>query len=266
VKNRNGLRTSAVFAIALVVLLLAFNANAAVVWSDNFDDLNYDGWTVITGGFTCENAYLECADVDVSRINHSSDVSAGTWSWDIYCVAGSYINVHFWINEGTADIRFLVQLDGDSVDLQKYGPISLMEWDSPANFANTWSHVDVTMDASFVIDVYVNDSHVIHFQTLDPMVDCGSFKIDMHHIGDAIDNIVVSDTIDVVCTNETCTLEHAGDETTPTTTEPTTTPTTTTTPATTPPPPPPAFPMELIAVGGGVAVVLVVLVIILKRR
>ncbi|MHA2602699.1 MAG: hypothetical protein AM324_011285 [Candidatus Thorarchaeota archaeon SMTZ1-83] len=117
------------------------------------------------------------------------------------------------------------------------------------------------MDESFNIDVFLDGTHLFHYQTLDPAVDSEWVDFWMSGDGDGADNVVVSNTIDVFCTNETCTLGHAGTEpTNPTTT---TTTTTTTTPTT---PTPVSVPIEMVALIGGVAVVLVVLVIFMKRR
>ena len=83
-------------------------------------------------------------------------------------------------------------------------------------------------------------------------------------IGNAVDNIVVSDTIDIECTNATCELDHF--ETTTTTSDTTTTTTSNTTTSDTTPPAGDALPLELIVLGGGIAVVVIVLVIFLKRK
>ena len=54
-------------------------------WSDNFDDGNYDGWTVIQGGFGVTDGVLVGTangpgDASCS-IYHESNVSMGTWSF-----------------------------------------------------------------------------------------------------------------------------------------------------------------------------------------
>jgi hypothetical protein len=250
--------------LVLSLITLPLHSHAAIVWSDNFDDGNYDGWTLEMGGMTAVNGYLECTSVPLDAptvIWHESTVNAGTWSADILTIGtGELIITFFWPEE--SHLRYWLLLDGWDVSLwisaSKAG-----EWVYDPDADDTWIHVDITVDELFNIDVFINGTHAIHHQTLDPIVSCQHFRFLMHEVGQIADNVEVSDTIDIVCTNETCTLQHEGPEPTSTTSEPSPT---NTTPAPAPPPPPADIPIEMIALGGGVAVVLVVLVIFMKRR
>ncbi|MHA2311591.1 MAG: hypothetical protein ACXADF_08840 [Candidatus Thorarchaeota archaeon] len=248
-KRRNSMRVSAILAIALI-MLMTLDASATVVWSDDFNDGNYNGWTIERGGFSASNGYLECTvsgTGKVAKIVHDSTVGAGTWSFDFFYVIPGAIWVLFWGDDtsiATGTI-FNIQIYDDLVLLNKNNQ-ELGAWSYGSPLTVGWTHVEVTMDDSFNIDVYVNGTHRIHSATLDPLVTCLYFVVAMNQIGQAVDNIVVSE-------------QEA--------TETTTTPTTISTPTTTPTiPSMPPVPMEMIALVGGAAVVVIVLVIFMKRR
>ena len=62
---------------------------AEVVWSDDFDDGDYDGWEVKRGNWSADNGFLRVLkDGDIYR---PSTTSVGTWSFDVYVTpVGSY--------------------------------------------------------------------------------------------------------------------------------------------------------------------------------
>ena len=85
------------FVLVGVLLLVAFipiPAYAAEVWSDDFDDGNYDDWTVTEGEFTCADGYLEVTEHtggtagSWSGIYRNSTVTSGTWSFDYFRANG----------------------------------------------------------------------------------------------------------------------------------------------------------------------------------
>jgi hypothetical protein len=248
-------------AMALILALAVFpiQGSAATVWSDNFEDLNYDGWVVVSGGFTCENGYLESTtEPSDSRIDHPSTVGSGTWSYDCYLVSGRLV-FDYYVHPAYT-IQLGVAVTPDQIILVN-GVAELAYHDG--EFDGAWHHIDVTMDESFLIEVFLNDTHIFHRQTLSSELDCENVDFYSNRIGNALDNVVVSDTIDVVCTNGTCEVCPATttttSTTTTTTTSTTTTSTTTTTTTTTTDVPPP-IPLEIIAIGGGAAVLVIVLV------
>ncbi|MFX0173590.1 MAG: hypothetical protein ACFE9L_17000 [Candidatus Hodarchaeota archaeon] len=58
---------------------------ATVVWSDNFDDGNYDGWTVQNGSFSAADHSLQASgSLEWHLVNHSSSIAYETWSIDVY--------------------------------------------------------------------------------------------------------------------------------------------------------------------------------------
>ena len=258
-KSESKVQASAVLAIALVLLLSVMDTSAAEVWSEIFDDL--DEWTGDTDDFIVTNGYLECTVENIgsmgSKIFHDSTVNSGTWRCDLFHAVVSSLHIFFWASEAsnpytTSEPIYFIWLDGVRFRLYRNSQ-ELILWGADKSYSGTWTHLDVTMDESFNINVFVNGTHRIHYQTLDPMATCLYFGFGMNQIGLAADNVTVSDSIDIPGNTTT---------TTTTTTTPTSTPTTPTTTPTTPPP----LPIEMIALVGGAAVVVVVLVIFMRRR
>ncbi|MFX1581479.1 MAG: hypothetical protein ACFFCJ_04590, partial [Promethearchaeota archaeon] len=60
-----------VLGLILLVLfaLLTQNTTAAIIWTDDFNDGNYDGWNVVYGVFSTDENLLR-AQVGQSCINH----------------------------------------------------------------------------------------------------------------------------------------------------------------------------------------------------
>jgi len=56
--------------------------SADEVWSDDFQDGDYDNWTIQKGTWTAEDNYLKTTDK--GGIYHPSTTTVGTWSFDAY--------------------------------------------------------------------------------------------------------------------------------------------------------------------------------------
>jgi len=192
-----------------VSLFMAFPCKAATVWSDNFNDGNYDGWTVAYGSFSAENKTLETEAF--SLVYCPSDVTTGTWSFDLsvsnnaglwimfmssdptewtgYTGFGDfpqqgmdiYIN-GIWISAGLSPVR------------DKYVVTSFFSYNFPAGTSG-WQHFDITRDSNGRTCVYHNgtlsiDVVIPDIITSEYFAFCSPGKA-------AIDNIVVSDTVDI---------------------------------------------------------------------
>ncbi|MHA1577441.1 MAG: hypothetical protein ACTSU3_08785 [Candidatus Thorarchaeota archaeon] len=278
--KRNFSKISVGFGLIAIFLLLAFipiPAYAAEVWSDDFDDGNYDDWAVSEGAFTCADGYLK-ATVYASEghqwsgITYNSTVVSGTWSFDYYYVSGVHFVVILMTDEqhSQGGYNLVIQMLSDVVEIavKEISFNVYTSWEfSPGT--ESWTHIDVTKDESRNMQVFVNGTHRLSYRMFVTSKTMKYFGVATQNgVGNAVDNIVVSDTIDFECTNVTCELDHY--ETTTTTTTTTTTPTTTTTTEeptnTTTSDTPLALPLELIALGGGAVVVVLVLVVFLKRK
>ena len=284
-KRTNWSRYIAVYGLSLLVaaLILQPAVQAAEVWSDDFDDENYDGWTISEGEFSVSDGMLTPSPGETldyfSVIRHNSSITIGTWSFDLVGreKSDSWYNNAFNYDNGRrfVEIQFMAsKLDfwnqtGYAFGIwQPYGRMG----ENPAFVLHKWidgnpegeavkkyvpldfngkHHIDITRNSTGHIGVYINDT--LRLSYVDTEVETSSyFEIssfrDYAMIG--IDNITVDDEPIYTTT-----------PTTTTTTDDTTETTTTTTSSTTA-----GIPMEWLAVGIGVPVILVIVLVVWKVR
>ncbi|MFW9927709.1 MAG: hypothetical protein ACFFDM_13240 [Candidatus Thorarchaeota archaeon] len=84
------LKISGVLIGLIFVLSFLPQSAATAVWSDNFDDGNYAGWTITEGTWSVVSGILESEDLGFSyglqRIWHASSQIEGTWSFDHWSI------------------------------------------------------------------------------------------------------------------------------------------------------------------------------------
>ena len=257
----------------LIGLLFVFSlfpqAAADVVWMDNFNDGNYDGWTVTDGDWlingTDNHLTSEWIDWSINRIWYPSSQIVGTWSFDIYQGSniegpgGTWI---CYIANGTDPpddyYGYGIRIAGTSVYLVKVSgfiatAINLgvaTGWD----LRHVWTHIDVTRNSTGGFNVYINAPSNTTPSDIS-VVDTDysySERLVIHNTmwGNLVDNFIVDDEIWIT---------NPVDSTTTDTTTPSTTPTNGGTP-------PPIEPMLLIAGAGAAAVVIIAVVVLMKRR
>lgn len=239
---------------------------SAVVWTEDFDDPNLDGWEIWGMNYTEPAGPLPpnySVSEDMLRFqgltNHwtiasyNTTLGVGTWSFDLD--VQDQFRHHFYVAffGGYWDNDSIAWPDWQPSVPYEYGIAPFTDaysrWDSEfvlyraspgrgsfdtlARYSPPemigWHHIDITRDASGLFNVYLNGTLCMSAtSTLYTTTEC--FKI-YSGVGPAIDNIVVQDTI---------------------------------IPSTDPLP----FDPVIIAVIGGVAVVVIVIVIIvvIKRR
>ncbi len=193
--------------------LTPHTCTAATVWSDDFNDGNHSGWTVAQGDFGVSSNTL-VPTADDSKIVHASTVTSGTWSFDLLW-NGTFAAVEFISIEytpyDTYDSCFHLNFyrdtqDNSQIELRKYintasSSLITVETAFLTGLYGTWVTVDITRDASSEFMVYVNgaplwtvDEDVIDTQLSSS---CYYFLIYCDDQAFAIDNVVVSDTVDV---------------------------------------------------------------------
>ncbi|MFX0168905.1 MAG: hypothetical protein ACFE89_06030 [Candidatus Hodarchaeota archaeon] len=197
---------------------------AAVVWADDFNDGNFAGWTIAYGAFSAADNTLRGDSSGWNYAYHSSIVAEGTWHFDVYH-SGADLCPYVWFitndlfSEGANNpyngyylhftlISNAIELCRDT-EMQGYDYI--LDSYHPSNGIAGWWHLDVTRDSSGNIHVYINET--LQLQAQDTNFDTSQylyFECYDHH---ALENVVVSDTVDIEPPSE-----------------PPTTPTTTTTP------------------------------------
>lgn len=259
-------------AIALLISIayLPVMSEAAEVWSDNFDDEDYDGWTVDLGAFTCENGYLEATELDdtveYASIRYNSSISSGTWSFDCLVILEPPIWYYYFVGlmsedpNNTDDAYIVIEVCYNRINI-KYGYGNTKAyWAFENSLEGTWTHIDVTVDEDWNVNVIVNGTHRLNYAAFPAEKDWQCFKFFPIGVGSAIDNIVVDDAVNYDLLNESYrpTPTTTTEPETTTTTEPTTStsPTGTTEGA---------FPIELLAIGAIVIVVIVIVAFKVKR-
>ena len=263
------LRITAVLIVLCFILANFHQVSAAVVWSDNFDDGNYDGWTVEDGAYSVTNEALRSGATGdyYDIIWHPSTTAVGTWNFSfMYQVS---VNAHYLImfmsvnqtvsanlqagygieisEESGSDPRIrLIKQDGN------YLGISTLVL--PATYEvlqGTWTDFAVSRNSTGGLNVWINGTHT--WEVVNVEHDTSEMFVyytytDVTGVeGGSLDNIVVDDI-----------------PISPYTPEPTDTTTPSETP-TGPGTPEPIDPILLAIVGVGVVVV-VLAVVCMKRR
>lgn len=217
--------------IFFIQMMTVVPCSSEVVWSEDFNDGDMDGWTVTQGNFTVENGYLESIVNEkyledfylLSCCFTQSTVSVGTWSFEImFDCSSEYpeIAVEFMTKKQTRWSRGMSPLG------EVYGIYAGWEYPNiyelytapyfpsstkiemyptvPGTKRKVWHHIDITRDEEGRIQVYFDG--VLGINEVDTRLTESYYfgvMLDYHHIGKTyIDNIVVSDTIDVQPTEE----------------------------------------------------------------
>jgi len=177
-----------------VSLFVVFPGKAETVWSDNFDDGNYDGWTVVNGTFVVEDGVLKTGPESFNVITCPSyGPSTGTWSFDL--LANGWTVVYF---VGNTQQDLIVLCTGQDYYVQRIdvvnGSYSSVKFSGKAS---AWQHLNVTRNQDGRICVYNNGTLVADYvdSTYVPPPDFFEFYCTGGEA--AIDNIVVSDSVDI---------------------------------------------------------------------
>ncbi|MFW9944805.1 MAG: hypothetical protein ACFFB7_07395, partial [Candidatus Sifarchaeia archaeon] len=92
-RTRAGTITAVLLALLLLVTSAATPSNATEIWSDDFEDGDYEGW-VTPSSYTASEGVLR-AHRPSALIYRESTVSTGTWRFDLFhvlpCVENTYI-------------------------------------------------------------------------------------------------------------------------------------------------------------------------------
>jgi hypothetical protein len=244
----NGVR----FWLVLLLLLSSFGpvlVSADVVWSDNFDDGDFDGWTISSpswgnppSNWSAANYYLQIEQEAWGSISHPSNVAYGTWSFD-FKANGTYLNydrgvsIAFVSNDVHNGTEVPTGNDWSCYGLKAYGTyegtgfrLCLLRWhdgvrhdidsnEIPLSLTD-WHHIDVSRTTDGLFHVYHNGSLVM--QGVDTELTTSELFVVSLVDWLTIDNVVVDDA--------------------------------------------PPFDWVLIGIGTSAVVIIAVLVIILKRR
>ncbi len=204
------------------ILLITFSASlcsGSVVWSDDFNDGNYNGWTVDNGTFSATNHQLEVIgqEDDWAVIKYPSTIAYGTWSLDIYVNESADSN-YDWIKlllladeilpqTDSADIPisngYVIAIDPATGIFINPGPpvIQIFRYtDSESyqfirNSVNPfygWLNVSIIRDTSGTFRIYINE---LYFEITDNTHSTTAFFGLASYVGHAFDNVVVDNAI-----------------------------------------------------------------------
>jgi hypothetical protein len=175
------------------VLYNSLQASATIQWSDNFDDGNYDGWTVITGSFSAASFYLEGQNPK-NTISHPSDVANGKWNYTIMEDDNHTSNVLF-ISNGWNQSSYVVSIYGES------NTITLEYWDdvTSIDILDTYNPTDLGGLMEYNITrcegdtITVRRNGAIILTTTNDTITTSTHFIFNCTTPDYIDDVVVSD-------------------------------------------------------------------------
>jgi hypothetical protein len=238
----------------LCISVCITTTNATVIWEDNFDDGDYDGWTICSpswgnppSNWSAANYNLQLEQEEEGTISHPSNVAYGTWSFDFKAngtqvTFGRGVSIALISNDINNGTEVAYAVDWSCLGFKALGKsggvefsLSLIKWhgglrttidtsDDTLPVAD-WHHIDVTRNTAGWFSVYHNGSPTPIMEGEDTELDTSELFVVSLADWLLIDNVVVSDEI-----------------------------------------PTPSLSWVLIVIGGGVAVVVIMVAIALLRR
>ena len=236
--NKKNLKIIYDFILILTLFISAKGFSAyltTTVWSDNFDDGNYDDWTVLAGSVSASTNVLRVTSSGYAVIYRNSTTVTGTWRFDLdmtdnpddvqICfitknIDGVYVRDNYLVENNADDdgFRFVRWIwTGSSMS-----PLILDEYDVTGGLTG-WYHFDITRDGSGRMFVYINDTLVMQaVDTTHSTASCFVFNVPIapSGTGPAIDNVIVSDTVDITQPTTDPTSSSSSSSTTLGTTKP----------------------------------------------
>ncbi len=198
-----------VSALALIIttLLSANNTSAAIVWQDNFNDGDYDGWTIEgLGDFgITSNALIATGSAGVwNFIRYPSTVAFGWWSFDVLSEDAPGNHSYVYIISGVAEIpnyrlaiwtgSYSTWASGPGVSVIKTNTtdnFSIAEW-FPGTAFSGWHSYNVTRDNTGLFNIYIDGTLRLTF-TDNEITTSSYFRFGAQE-NSGIDNVVVNDS------------------------------------------------------------------------
>ncbi|MHA1946262.1 MAG: hypothetical protein ACXAC6_07200 [Candidatus Hodarchaeales archaeon] len=219
-----------VIVVASASSLSSANTNT-IVWSDNFDDGNLDGWEIIghewitpasydlwTGNASAANneLWINGSGDFQTTAGYPSSITHGTWTFDV--IAKNFVWVSFASNNYVTNYStsigsdYTLVISYDSLQLWKRvdGVGTTLYSKAISGIAGHWQHVNITKDMSNRILVSINGTLRVNV-TDDSLATSLHFKLITKEVA-GLDNVTVSDF-----TSPTTTETTVADTTTTTT-------------------------------------------------
>ncbi|MHA1976245.1 MAG: Heimdall-CTERM domain-containing surface protein [Candidatus Hodarchaeales archaeon] len=234
----------------MMLTTLVAGESVTAVLSDNFDDGNYDGWTIIGHDWTSWPGSFKTWVGNASVVNgelwmngsapylftlaeYPTTVTHGSWSFDMFTTQiarvafVSDISVATFDPEnGTGSNTYYLTINGNYLILEKSE--QSLETDLALKYisgiSGHWQHIEITRDMSNQILVYINGTLQINATDYNnPHTTSVSFKFNTESYA-RFDNITVSEFVDSTTTTTTTTTATTTTTTKTTTTDSTNTP------------------------------------------
>lgn len=170
-----------------------------IVWSDNFEDENLDGWDTwnADGGFFIDNGIL--TSLRRGDLSHPSSTLFGTWSFDIYISADDKGSTHeFRFTEGITNFQNIEVKQFDNTQIwittQKDDDGTFRTFVDLGEKLEGWHHFDITKSENGLIKVYLDGEFLFgHFD--DRSFDSESLVIMYCCQGPVLDNLDIQDQV-----------------------------------------------------------------------
>jgi hypothetical protein len=195
-------------AIALSVLftILFFGVTvnrcaAVLVWNDDFNDGDHNGWTIEVGDYTVDDFVLRPSDDD-SVIWVTSVTAVGTWTFDLYLVmpTSEVIWVEFFDVDAPSATMYLpnnsygvgTRVGTNEIVFGKHeAGVYTQLITGPVVAGPAWFHIDVSRDAAATFHLFVDAVH--QGEAVDDTFASPSYFTIFGDTECAIDTIIVDD-------------------------------------------------------------------------
>jgi hypothetical protein len=187
---------------------------AVSVWSEDFEDGDYDGWTVLSGSYSATSGVLVPTGEKTThhKIRHDSNTAYGTWSFDVFLNQSNYlslssIEIYFLADEiygYSAEWAYVLEIlvDPDPgwpmEDFRLRGftpdPVELGIYSHPEGLAQH-QHIDITRDTNGHFNVFVNGTLII--EGIDNELTSARYFVFESLSSHGLDNITVNNEITI---------------------------------------------------------------------
>lgn len=184
--------------------------DTSIVWEDDFEDADTEGWMVIDGTISFDEGVLTFA-LDTNNtggiIYHESNVSVGTWSFDLFHLEDGYTNYEIGLSydqewgsgfsvilNTTDNSMVMIKISSDGV--RKTGESAIL-----GQKLSSWNHFDITRDDSGNMKFYLDGELIL--ENKDELAFSPQFfAILTSKSGPVMDNLVIRNQVVDIPTTE----------------------------------------------------------------
>jgi hypothetical protein len=197
----------------ILIIWQTMPSGAVNVWSEEFEDGNYDGWTILDGSYSATTEKLIATGEKTAhhRIRHNSSVAYGTWSFDVCInqsdlISGEHMYIYFLTEIfgvlGEEKGYFLTLIPNPSWMVHPVSiilgsrtglPSKTLGESAYAGKLSERQHFDITRNTDGHFNVFVNGSLII--EIMDNEYTVGNYFGFDSQGGHGLDNITVNNDI-----------------------------------------------------------------------